>query len=790
MKNISLLSIALLVGVAKAFTLRGSNNPSKWDDIINDYIKPEIQNQDNIIHNSHSKVVHRLVTDGFATLEGSERIMQLSSLPPHGVDAVIDHLNDTAMPVIPGAEILNWNFALNIVKKMSFDDNDDSFIFSSVGCNDGVCSQAMLIAKPVSKSKPKLIDVINVMAKMEFKEAPDIVVVRTTDVDKITGKTTKTDHIVDKPKDVDDDEMEGIFAVFQKASLNKVLESLKNPMDIISFLDDMNDDPKPPSMPNADPKKDPDTDKRNKDDTNNNLGECAKDVAAGTVIAGPTGGAMGAMTCLWKDIAAAFGSSSSSTIQKEICNDGFSKFDMTQPVMYYPKLPYMAHSLSDPDVVVHPVNEFCDLILNVHMKDVPETGNVSRADYAFYLKMLATGYGLGNNVTSAVADTSIHYVDKSGGNLDMHKLLARPVIIEDSPEKSYAEVIYIQTHVSMKLAPRLFVWRTSNSVLGGIWSHTEDQIREIPRAITLQDISMMADFCNMFALNQISFTMGLCSAGSNFSGCALPQLPNPQMSSKYVAPTLVCEYSDNLGCVAECIAEGYQYGGYCNDNNICHCNSDWNVIQNMRVSPSPLNKDILHERSIQLQASIQERIGSESINDKITSIVGNGMKKFKESAGLVSFDYGSMTNIQTLAETIAKIIGTSDKDVISDIVLNLEYPPMKDNAVTDTEGSVYVYTKYGFHATDTGTPGAVKYSSILSTMNPDGKNANVQVFYLDDSFEIAPDIVYLQHCSSAIFGLSKSCDTIPKSIPHDLTEIDMLLLMDWFEMHALKELGK
>ena len=48
------------------------------------------------------------------------------------------------------------------------------------------------------------------------------------------------------------------------------------------------------------------------------------------------------MTCLWKDIAAAFGSSSSSLIQKEICNDGFSIFDMKQPVMYYPKLPFMA----------------------------------------------------------------------------------------------------------------------------------------------------------------------------------------------------------------------------------------------------------------------------------------------------------------------------------------------------------------------------------------------------------------------------------------------------------------
>tara|TARA_Y100000591_G_scaffold144649_1_gene124288 strand:+ start:191 stop:652 length:462 start_codon:yes stop_codon:yes gene_type:complete len=110
------------------------------------------------------------------------------------------------------------------------------------------------------------------------------------------------------------------------------IATVKNTDILLKEFSQIIDKPKPPSMHNVDPKKYPDTNMCNKDSIHNKLDECIKN---------DTTDALNAMICLWKDIEAAFGSIKNSTVHKDLLYHDFSKFDMTQPVMYFPKLPFM-----------------------------------------------------------------------------------------------------------------------------------------------------------------------------------------------------------------------------------------------------------------------------------------------------------------------------------------------------------------------------------------------------------------------------------------------------------------
>eukprot|EP00164_Ancoracysta_twista_P000950 GFYU01001244.1.p1 GENE.GFYU01001244.1~~GFYU01001244.1.p1 ORF type:complete len:834 (+),score=307.27 GFYU01001244.1:140-2641(+) len=347
-------------------------------------------------------------------------------------------------------------------------------------------------------------------------------------------------------------------------------------------------------------------------------------------------------------------------------------------------------------------------------------------DLQEHLYLIANGWVSGEDV---VAGNSIHYTTEAGGSGKSAKFL-----FNGDPLAGKSSVLFYATNwPDIKLAPRLFVYRDCTSVLGGIWSSCKDEIHERPREITLDDVNTLNDFADVMAFKAMGTIIGLCS---RLGDCKdFPPLPSNSTSPVMMLAADASPVVDS----AALTSAGDQFG-----------------------------------------AVFASEAGSVT-NEQVNNVLHRGFGFFDQK-GMVQHLTYKREQASNLAGLVIRTIN-APQTLLDDLKVIVELTEFS----TDGSGAVWSYSHLAYSAGSTSNANFASF--LVRGSSADSAELDMWVYQTTVNFNLLPDVIYLNSCHSAVFGLVHHCHTVRHEIPRALTEGDLLVLTDFFNTLAFKALG-
>jgi len=406
-------------------------------------------NWNNIVHTFQttetSQVMQTINQTGYSNFLSSVSVQQMHKVPQTYFPVFVQHVV-AAMQVPADRQPALIKSLLNVQSSPSNAWVSFDMMFNA-GDNSTLCKCVSILVR--HNAPVAAYDMMLADVQASFALAPNVLVVRKSV--SVNGGifADSTDEIVDVPKSVSQDDVNGMLN-FAKVMAGKSfgdLFNLKLPM---------------PTVPSA---------------TIFNL-FAAMDMGPSPLD--PITSGIAAITNSWTQIVNAFKSSSSSTLQQVLVGQGFKKFSesaaMTRgvgiPDSYFDT--FIGHQLQGFTVPAQYQQQLSNYIQDIHYIDEEEWSGL---DMQFSID--------------------------AGGTCKYAAVMSR---LRNDTKHDWMSC---NLQATFALAPDVYVIRKSSSILGGIWSHTEDTFKIVPRGLTMDDINAIFAYLKMVAYKQFADIFGI-----------------------------------------------------------------------------------------------------------------------------------------------------------------------------------------------------------------------------------------------------------------------------------------
>jgi len=423
---------------------------SAQQDNVTSGVATVYNNWNNIVHTFQttetSQVMQTINQTGYQSFLSSVSVQHMRKIPQTYFETFVNHLmSDIQVPEDRRSELIAS--LLNVQNAQSNEWVSFDMMFNNGMTNSTLCKcVSILVRRNVEQSA---YDVMMADVQASFALAPNVLVVRKSV--SVNGGlfTDSTDEIVDVPKTVSQDDVTGMLN-FAKVVAGK------------SFGDLLHLQLPMPSVPSA------------------TIFNVFASLAMGPSPLDPITSGISAITNSWTQIVNAFKSSSESTLQQVLVGRGFKTFSesaqMTRgvgiPDTYFDT--FIGHQLQGFTVPAQYQQQLANYIQDIHYIDEEEWSGL---DMQFSID--------------------------AGGSCKYAAVMSR--LRADGKH----DWMSCNLQATFSLAPDVYVIRKSSSILGGIFSKTEDTFKIVPRGLTMDDINAIFAYLKMVAYKQFADIFGI-----------------------------------------------------------------------------------------------------------------------------------------------------------------------------------------------------------------------------------------------------------------------------------------